>query len=81
MELPCFACGKRISKRCSITMESHRLGGLRIVILNRITRPPNSSILSKVPNETDFQKTLSTNDFYFGGDDWPYPMGHISFVG
>ena len=28
-----------------------------------------------------FQKTLSVNDFYFGSDDWQYPMGHISFVG
>jgi choline dehydrogenase-like flavoprotein len=37
--------------------------------------------LSKCPNPTVFQKTLSVNDFYFGSDDWPYPMGHISFVG
>jgi choline dehydrogenase-like flavoprotein len=37
--------------------------------------------LSKCPNPTVFQKTLSVNDFYFGGPDWPYPMGHISFVG
>jgi choline dehydrogenase-like flavoprotein len=37
--------------------------------------------LSKCPNPTVFQKTLSINDFYFGDADWPYPMGHISFVG
>jgi len=37
--------------------------------------------LSKCPNPTVFQKTLSLNDFYFGSQDWPYPMGHISFVG
>jgi choline dehydrogenase-like flavoprotein len=37
--------------------------------------------LSKCPNPTVFQKTLSINDFYFGTADWPYPMGHISFVG
>lgn len=37
--------------------------------------------LSKCPNPTIFQKTLSINDFYFGSQDWPYPMGHISFVG
>jgi choline dehydrogenase-like flavoprotein len=37
--------------------------------------------LSKCPNPTVFQKTLSINDFYFGTDDWQYPMGHISFVG
>jgi choline dehydrogenase-like flavoprotein len=37
--------------------------------------------LSKCPNPTVFQKTLSINDFYFATPDWPYPMGHISFVG
>jgi choline dehydrogenase-like flavoprotein len=37
--------------------------------------------LSKCPNPTIFQKTLSTNDFYHGSEEWPYPMGHISFVG
>lgn len=37
--------------------------------------------LSRCPNPTVFQKTLSVNDFYFGCEDWPYPMGHISFVG
>ena len=28
-----------------------------------------------------FQKTLGLNDFYFGDDEFSYPMGHISFVG
>ncbi len=37
--------------------------------------------LSKCPNPTIFQKSLSLNDFYFGGEEWQYPMGHISFVG
>ena len=37
--------------------------------------------VSKCPNPTVFQKTLAVNDFYFGSDEWPYPMGHISFVG
>jgi choline dehydrogenase-like flavoprotein len=37
--------------------------------------------LSKCPNPTVFQKTLAINDFYFGEPDFPYPMGHISFVG
>jgi len=37
--------------------------------------------ISKCPNPTIFQKTLSVNDFYFGEPEWPYPMGHISFVG
>jgi choline dehydrogenase-like flavoprotein len=37
--------------------------------------------VSKCPNPTVFQKTLSINDFYFGEPEWPFPMGHISFVG
>lgn len=37
--------------------------------------------LSKCPNPTVFQKTLSLNDYYFGDTDFPFPMGHISFVG
>src|SRR5713226_8919075 len=37
--------------------------------------------ISKCPNPTVFQKTLSVNDFYFGSKEWPHPMGHISFVG
>lgn len=28
-------------------------------------------------NETVFQKTLAFSDFYFGADDWRYPMGLI----
>jgi choline dehydrogenase-like flavoprotein len=37
--------------------------------------------LAKCPNPTIFQKSLSLNDFYFGSNEWEYPMGHISFVG
>ncbi len=37
--------------------------------------------ISRTPNATVFQKTLGVNDFYFGDDDFQYPMGHISFVG
>ena len=37
--------------------------------------------LSKCPNPTIFQKSLSVNDFYFGTAEWNFPMGHISFVG
>ena len=37
--------------------------------------------VSKCPNPTVFQKTLALNDFYFGSQEWDYPMGHISFVG
>jgi len=37
--------------------------------------------VSKCPNPTVFQKTLSLNDFYLASKEWDYPMGHISFVG
>lgn len=37
--------------------------------------------ISKTPNATVFQKTLAVNDFYFGDEEFQYPMGHISFVG
>ena len=37
--------------------------------------------VSRCPNPTVFQKTLGLNDFYFGDAEWPFPMGHISFVG
>ena len=37
--------------------------------------------ISRCPNPTVFQKTLSVNDYYFGTPDFRYPMGHISFVG
>ncbi len=46
-------------------------------------RHTNSTVMaiSKTPNPTRFQKTLGLNDFYFGADDWDYPLGHIQMVG
>jgi choline dehydrogenase-like flavoprotein len=51
-------------------------------------RHNNSTILaiSKIPNPTEFQKTLGVNDFYHGhakspANDWEYPLGHIQMVG
>ena len=40
----------------------------------------NQSVLMALlrkPNETVFQKTLAVSDFYFGADDWDYPLGLI----
>ncbi|CAN7603752.1 GMC family oxidoreductase [Caballeronia sp. LjRoot29] len=40
----------------------------------------NQSILMALmrePNATVFQKTLAISDFYFGSDDWDYPLGLI----
>jgi choline dehydrogenase-like flavoprotein len=46
-------------------------------------RHNNTTILaiSRTPNPTKFQKTLGLNDFYFGADDWEFPLGHIQMVG
>ena len=33
--------------------------------------------LMKERNDTVFQKTLAISDFYFGADDWDYPLGLI----
>jgi choline dehydrogenase-like flavoprotein len=37
--------------------------------------------VSRCPNPTVFQKTLSVNDWYLGDEAFPQPMGHVSFVG
>ncbi|HXS54265.1 MAG TPA: GMC family oxidoreductase [Usitatibacter sp.] len=46
-------------------------------------RHNNSALLavSRERNPTVFQKTLGLNDFYFGADDWDYPLGHIQMLG
>jgi choline dehydrogenase-like flavoprotein len=37
--------------------------------------------VTKKPNPTLFQKTLSINDFYWGEDGYDYPMGQIQTLG
>jgi choline dehydrogenase-like flavoprotein len=37
--------------------------------------------LSREENPTVFQKTLGLNDFYFGADDFEYPLGNVQMVG
>jgi choline dehydrogenase-like flavoprotein len=43
----------------------------------------NSAIvaLSKEKNDVLYQKTIGVNDFYFGAEDSPYPLGHIQLLG
>jgi choline dehydrogenase-like flavoprotein len=55
----------------SDTVGRHYMGHVNSVLM----------ALSRCPNPTVFQKTLAVNDFYFGSQEWDYPMGHISFVG
>jgi len=43
----------------------------------------NNSVLlalSFEPNPTRFQKTMGVNDYYFGAEDFEFPLGHISMV-
>jgi choline dehydrogenase-like flavoprotein len=37
--------------------------------------------LSREENSTAYQKTLGLNDFYFGSDDFEYPLGNVQMVG
>jgi choline dehydrogenase-like flavoprotein len=37
--------------------------------------------LSREENSTAYQKTLGLNDFYFGTDDFDYPLGNVQMVG
>jgi len=43
----------------------------------------NSALLaiSKKPNLTKFGKTFAVNDYYFGADDFKFPLGHIQMLG
>jgi choline dehydrogenase-like flavoprotein len=46
-------------------------------------RHNNSAFMavSRHRNDTVFQKTMALNDFYFGADDWEYPLGGIQLLG
>ena len=43
----------------------------------------NGAILgvTSKPNPTTFQKTLACNDFYWGDEEFSYPMGHVQLLG
>jgi choline dehydrogenase-like flavoprotein len=55
----------------SDTVGRHYMGHINSVLM----------AISKFPNPTVFQKSLSVNDYYFGDEEFRHPMGHISFVG
>lgn len=37
--------------------------------------------VAPTPNPTSFQKTMAVNDYYFGGPDDDYPLGHVHLMG
>ena len=44
----------------------------------------NTALTAVAPlksNPTVFQKTMAVNDFYFGDDDFPWPMGNLQLLG
>jgi choline dehydrogenase-like flavoprotein len=44
----------------------------------------NSALMALHPlrrNPVTFQKTMALDDFYFGTDEWPYPMGQLQLIG
>ncbi|MBD3861615.1 GMC family oxidoreductase [Bacillus sp. 28A-2] len=43
----------------------------------------NTGLIAVSPklNQTNFQKTLTVNDFYFGTNNFPYPMGNLQMLG
>lgn len=61
----------------------HGLGNSSGVVGRHLMLHNNSSLIafSKTPNPTRFQKTLGVNDYYFGSDDWEYPLGAMQMLG
>ena len=52
-------------------------------LLGRNYMRHNQSVLmalSREPNDTVFQKTLAVSDYYFGADDWKFPLGLIQMT-
>jgi len=44
----------------------------------------NTALIAVAPtrrNPTVFQKTIGINDFYWGDNDWPHPMGNLQLLG
>lgn len=53
------------------------------VVGRHYMRHNNAAVLaiSREPNPTVFEKTMGVNDFYFGAEDFAYPLGHIQMLG
>lgn len=86
-DLVVVACGALNSAllllRSKTDRHPHGVGNSSGVVGRNYMRHNNSAFmaLSRRPNPTKFQKTLALNDFYFGAEDWEYPLGHIQMLG
>jgi choline dehydrogenase-like flavoprotein len=61
----------------------HGLANASDVVGRHYMRHNNVALMavSRDPNPTLFQKTLSLNDFYGPSGDWEYPMGNVQMLG
>ena len=74
---PSSCCARRTTSiRTGSPTAPTRSGG---TTCSTTARPSSRSPRSR--NDTVFQKTLGINDFYFGADDYDWPVGNIQMVG
>lgn len=61
----------------------HGLANSSDMVGRHYMRHNNSAFMaiSKTPNPSIFQKTLTVNDYYFGADDSEFPLGNIQMLG
>jgi len=62
---------------------SDGLGNSSGMVGRNLMKHNNAAMLaiSTKPNPTKFQKTLAVNDFYWGDEDFKFPMGHVQLMG
>lgn len=81
------ACGAINSAALLLKSASNKhpngLGNSSDVVGRNYMAHNNSALLaiSKKQNLTKFGKTFAINDFYFGSDDFEFPLGHIQMLG
>jgi choline dehydrogenase-like flavoprotein len=59
------------------------LGNSSGVVGRNVMLHNNSSLIaiSRIPNPTIFEKTLGVNDYYYGDNEWGYPLGAMQMLG
>ena len=59
------------------------LGNSSGVVGRNLMLHNNSSLIaiSRIPNPTTFEKTLGVNDYYYGDNEWEYPLGAMQMLG
>lgn len=86
-DLVAVACGALSSAllmfRSASGVHPHGLANGSDQVGRHYMRHNNSAFMaiSRKPNDTVFQKTMALSDFYFGADDFAYPLGCIQMIG